>query len=262
MKQIRMLAGAFLVAAIAVAQPPPAGGRGRGKSAPAPVRTPVIVELFTSEGCSSCPPADDVLTRLEREQPVPGVEIIPLSEHVDYWNDLGWQDRFSSPLFSGRQQDYGHSFRLESVYTPELVVNGQTETVGSDWNAVTKAISLASGGDRATVRAAMLPDNTVAFSVKGLPAGTRVAEIYLAVTESNLESAVLNGENTGRHLTHTGVVRSLTTLGRLDTSKNAEYSSQARLTLNPQWNRKNLKLVLFVQEPANRHILGASAVRP
>src|ERR1035438_10154503 len=83
-------------------------------------RTPVVVELFTSEGCSSCPPADSLLARLEQYQPYAGIEVIALGEHVDYWDQLGWRDRFSSPLFSARQQDYGRAFHLESVYTPEI----------------------------------------------------------------------------------------------------------------------------------------------
>jgi len=107
----------------------------------APAQT-VVVELFTSEGCSSCPPADQVLSRLESPRygnagkskqvvmVAPGVEVIALGEHVDYWDELGWKDRFSSPLFSARQQDYGKAFRLESVYTPQIVVNGQKEVLG------------------------------------------------------------------------------------------------------------------------------------
>src|ERR1700744_5694418 len=93
-------------------------------SAPAS-KAPVIVELFTSEGCSSCPPADVLLAKLPKA--FGDVEIIPLSEHVDYWNHLGWKDRFSAPLFTERQQDYGRTFHMESVYTPEIVVNGQFE---------------------------------------------------------------------------------------------------------------------------------------
>src|SRR5215475_7230307 len=101
-------------------------------------RPPVVVELFTSEGCSSCPPADSLLARLPRM--LPDIDVIPLSEHVDYWNHLGWQDRFSAPLFSMRQQDYGRLFRLESVYTPEMVVNGEAEFNGTDENRAQQEI--------------------------------------------------------------------------------------------------------------------------
>ena len=95
-------------------------------------RAPVIVELFTSEGCSSCPSADNLLARLERTQPVENAHVIALEEHVDYWNQLGWKDRFSNPLFRGRQNDYARFFQTDNIYTPQMVVNGQAQFVGDD----------------------------------------------------------------------------------------------------------------------------------
>jgi hypothetical protein len=224
-------------------------------------RAPVIVELFTSEGCSSCPPADEVLTRLDRDQPVPGVEVIALSEHVDYWDHLGWRDRFSSVLFSQRQEVYGKVFRLDSVYTPQIVVNGQTEVLGSDWGAVNRAIRAASHAPGAAVTMSVKNGDTVSYRISQLPKGIGTTDVVLAVTEDNLETSVAGGENGGRRLRHTGVVRSLTTAGHLD-AKNESYSGETRLQLNPQWNRANLKLVLFVQDRDTRHVLGAAAIHP
>jgi hypothetical protein len=234
----------------------------------------VVVELFTSEGCSSCPPADQVLSRLEsprygnagRSKQVvmvdPGVEVITLGEHVDYWDSLGWKDRFSSPLFSARQQDYGKAFHLESVYTPQIVVNGEKEVLGSDSRAVQEAISEAWRKPLAQVAISMKDPQTVSFSVSKLPVGSHEADILLAVTEGGLVTPVYGGENNGRQLRHAAVVRSLSSLGRLDPKHPGEYSAVAQLNLRPDWNRANLKLVLFVQDRVTRRILGAASVRP
>jgi hypothetical protein len=240
----------------------------------ASAQAPVVVELFTSEGCSSCPPADQVLSRLEtprygnagRSKDVvtiaPGVEVITLGEHVDYWDQLGWKDRFSSPLFSARQQDYGKAFHLESVYTPQIVVNGQKEVLGSDSRAVQEAIRAASKEPHAEVSISMTSPQTVSFRVSKLPAGSHEADILLGVAESGLVTSVGGGENSGRQLRHSGVVRSLTSVGRLDPKRPGEYTATAQLNLHTDWNRSNLKLVLFVQDRTTRRILGAASVHP
>jgi len=222
-------------------------------------RVPVVVELFTSEGCSSCPPADALLTQLERQSPQ-GVEIIALGEHVDYWDSLGWKDRFSSPLFSARQQEYGRLFRVDSVYTPQMVVNGQAQALGSDSGAVQQAIRAVAREPRASVEISAAGGDRVSFKVNGLPAGVKNVEMLLAVTESGMASNVEKGENRGRRLTHTSVVRSLTNLGRLD-AKNGAYTAEARLNLQPEWNRQNVKLVLLVQDRSTLRIVGAAWIK-
>jgi len=224
-------------------------------------RVPVVVELFTSEGCSSCPPADDLLAQLEKVQPIPGVEIIALGEHVDYWNQLGWADRFSSPLYSSRQQQYGRAFRLESVYTPQMVVNGQAEVLGSDGVQAQREILKAAQSPRAKVELSIGGGDVLSVKVESLPQGTRQADMFLAVTEAGIESDVRRGENRGRKLQHTGVVRSLVTLGHLEVPRTGAYSGQALLNLKPEWKRENLKVILLVQDRGSHKIVGAAALR-
>jgi len=221
-------------------------------------RAAVVVELFTSEGCSSCPPADALLMRLARS--APDVEVIPLSEHVDYWNHLGWKDPFSASLFSARQQDYGRMFRLESVYTPQMVVNGEVQFLGSDRVRAEEEIRKAAQAPHAHAELSRLADDMVRIKIDSVPEGVRSADMFLAITDTFLQTDVSNGENAGRHLQHTGVVRSLSSIGHLDTKKATAYTADAKINLRPQWRSPNLKLVVFVQDRATRKIVGAAAL--
>ena len=223
--------------------------------APAYAAAPVIVELFTSEGCSSCPPADAVLERLEKSG-----DAIVLGEHVTYWDHDGWKDRFSAETFTMRQDEYVRRFRLDSAYTPQMVVNGQAEFVGSDEGRARQEILKAAREAKAKVELA-LEAGGVSIKVSELPAAAKGADVILAVTETRLDTDVRGGENGGHKLRHTGVVRSMSTVGRVD-AKVGNFAGQAHYRLDPAWKRENLKLVVFLQDRSSKKIWGAAATAP
>lgn len=222
-------------------------------------RVPVLVELFTSEGCSSCPPADVVLQELERSQPVGEAEIIPLSLHVDYWNYIGWADPFSSSAYSERQNGYAQAFARGQVYTPQMVVDGRTEFVGNNETRAQNAIREAARQPKATIGLQKNGPQTLSLKIEKMPAVSSgdTAEVMLAITESGLRSSVSRGENAGRRLSHTAVTRQLSVIGNV---KGAEFTATPALTLDKAWQRDNLRAVVFVQERRSRHILGAASI--
>ena len=226
-------------------------------NAPAAGRVPVVVELFTSEGCSSCPAADAALRALETAQSVPGVEVIALGQHVDYWNRLGWKDPFSSPQFTERQRWYAQGFK-EGSYTPQAVVNGRYEFVGSQRNTLAETVAKAAQAPRATVVLAAAAPGTLRVSVGQLPAGTAAARVELVLAETGLSSQVGRGENAGRLLHHAAVVRAWRTLGAV--GADGTFTATAPLNLDAAWKTANLRAVVLVQETGSHHIVGAASL--
>lgn len=229
-------------------------------------RKAVLVELFTSEGCSSCPPADDLLIKIEKGQQIPGVEIIAMSEHVDYWNRLGWTDPFSSSEFSARQSQYGRVFRNDSIYTPQMVVDGRFEFVGSNSSKASNAIAQAAKNPKANIQLTQTQGSDkghLQFNIRieDTPAFSKDQniDVMLAITESGLQSNVPRGENAGRKLIHTAVVRKLARIGSVDPSKGtAELTAMAEIEKG--WSRDRLRAVVFIQERETRYVLGAAAL--
>jgi hypothetical protein len=218
--------------------------------------SPVVVELFTSEGCSSCPPADAILVKLSQMNGTKGMDIIVLGEHVDYWDQPSWTDRFSSHEFTERQQEYAQHFGLASPYTPQMVIDGQQQVLGSDANVIAHDIDAASKKDKpATITVAKAGGNAYQVSVK---AENEKARVYLAVTEDGLSSDIKGGENGGRTLHHAGVVRELRSIGTLS---KGEFQKKVDVSLKHDWNPANLKLVVFVQQGDSGPILGATSLR-
>jgi hypothetical protein len=228
----------------------------------APARVPIVVELFTSEGCSSCPPADSLLQSLVATQPLEGAQIIALGEHVDYWDQLGWKDRFSSAALTNRQRMYGASLNDESVYTPQMIVDGRSAFVGSDASAAKRAIERAVSQPHGTVDvtteagATTVAVSAAVFFAKG--AADR-ADMIVAVTEDHLRSNVTRGENHGRTLAHASVVRYLAKAGEAAAGDRATIHKD--VPIGSDWQRDQLKVVAFVQERRGRAIL-ASAETP
>jgi hypothetical protein len=232
-------------------------------------RKQVVVELFTSEGCSSCPPADALLAELDRTQPVPDALIIPLEEHVDYWNSDGWRDPFSSAAFTYRQEAYARRFGISGPYTPQMVVAGRTEMIGTASREARAAISAAANAPRVEISLAVAagtpPDASLLVTIRVDPVPHDVreaAKVYLAITEDGLASDVSAGENSGRHLEHRGVVRRLSSAGRAEQGRPFAANVDARIA--PAWKRGNLRVVVFLEGTSTGQILGAAtaSVRP
>lgn len=236
------------------------------QSAAAAGRTPVVIELFTSEGCSTCPPADGFLRQLEAKQPIPGVEIIALEEHVDYWNHDGWEDPFSGQEWTQRQQEYVAKFKGDTPYTPQLILNGEKVMELKSRAEVQQNILQAAKEERTEVSIAAAPDKNDMEKVEVHVGNLRgvndkdKADIWMAVTELGLHSDVKAGENKGRTLEHSPVVRSLQKIGSAAAKNSTPFATNTELKLKANWKKENLRVVVFVQDRKSWRILGAASV--
>jgi len=215
-----------------------------------------VVELFTSEGCSSCPPAEALLNEIDRAAHDDAQEVYALAFHVDYWNSLGWIDRFSTRAFSERQARYGRALEGGRVYTPQMVVNGETAFVGSDRARARDTIARAlrtRPGVPVSARAARDGQRVVVDVALG--AVPRGSVVQVALVAHDVTSAVTSGENRGRTLVHRGVVRALATRPAVGGRVGAE------LALPRDVDVTRLEVVAFVQDEASLRVLGAGRAR-
>jgi hypothetical protein len=176
-------------------------------------QVPVLVELFTSESCSSCPPADAVLAHL-LARPPEGVQVVALGEHVDYWDGLGWKDRFSAPAFTLRQERYARRLELSGPYTPQMVVGGTAQLIGGDEPAARAAIAAAARGATGVAEAHVVAGDgpVLQLDVRAEWDGATPADVLVAVVQDHARTSVAAGENAGRVLEHVAVARALITV--------------------------------------------------
>lgn len=217
---------------------------------------PVLVELFTSESCASCPPAEQNLAYLQTEQPYAGADIITLAFHVDYRDVPGWKDPFASPLFTQRQQVYDRKFRTGNIYTPQMVVDGETEFIGSKLEKAESAINKSLKNDKGRVALNVAGDK-LEIRISALPE-IEFATVYLAYAEDGLTSSVRGGENAGKTLSHVSVVRSLNGIGMIEPGQRA-FELDTVLNIGAEWDREKLKAVVFVQENHTRKIFAVGS---
>jgi hypothetical protein len=227
---------------------------------------PVVLELFTSEGCSSCPPADALISELGSSTK----SVIPLAYHVDYWNHLGWADPFSSHQWSERQSDYARAMNLDGEYTPQMVIGGGWQCGGSDAGSIERAVAAARSQPawgRTSIQTSLAGAESRKLQVKVnaqmlSSAGTGSHVVMLAVYENGLVSKIGAGENGGREITYDYTVRKLLPVFELDGAKGASASKELNIDLDDSWSLDHLGVAAFIQDPTSLRIEGASSEYP
>lgn len=224
--------------------------------------SPILVELFTSEGCSSCPPADEFVQKLDTLQPIAGAQLIILSEHVDYWDHDGWKDPNSSHALTERQSAYVRMLGLDTPYTPQIIIDGSKEVKIGDPKAIEKAFQQAVASPKVPLQISGVtvdranPDLLHAHVSADAGLTKHNADVFVAIALDRVESQVLRGENGGRHLTHVAVVQQIAKIGKLN--KGASFTEDVQVKLRTATPLENLRVVAFAQESGPGKLLGAS----
>lgn len=247
----------LLILSLAVALTGGVAASAGDQASAAGARSAVLVELFTSQGCSSCPPADRFLTELAARE---DIEIIPLSFHVDYWNYIGWTDPFSSEIWSDRQRRYGDHFGGNRIYTPQMVVNGRWEGVGSNRKDIAQLLERASAEPPKAelgVAAELGSDDRLRVVVTSVWIDPEVESshwvTWVAVVESDLVTPVGRGENASKTLRNDRVVRRLERLSDREPFEAGAVAS-LELTLEDDWQPDKLSAVAFLQDSESLRI--------
>lgn len=215
-------------------------------------KMPVLVELFTSQNCPTCPAAERVLSELESTQPVAGAEIITLAWHVNLWDSFNWKDEFSSPFFTQRQVIYSRSLNIGEIYTPQMFVDGTTHFIGSKQDKAAKAIAQAIKMPKAEINLSLDGDK-LSVEIPSLPK-RQAATVYLALTEDKLVRRLERGNNEGKTMEYPSVARSIHPVATVS-ALTAQFKTETYLQLQPEWRKENLNIIVFVQENASRKII-------
>ncbi len=262
-----LLAGLLLPTAVAGGRVSQADNKTAAAVVPTADARPVLIELFTSEGCSSCPPADALVRKLDAGQPIPGAQLIVLSEHVTYWDHDGWKDAFSSPALTDRQSEYERALGRDTAFTPQIIVDGTEEIRhGNTPQQVEEVLQRAKAAPKVPVHIGEVTVHSGNPSVlrvhieTGENVAKHNADVYVAIELDHVESEVLHGENGGRHLVHVSVVQELSRIGKLP--KGRTFAENVELKLMPGADPKNLRLMAFVQESGPGKVLGAALRKP
>jgi hypothetical protein len=236
---------------------------GKAPEPSASIPAPVLVELFTSEGCSTCPPADAMLEQMDK-QPVPGANLIVLSEHVDYWNHDGWRDPYSSPSATERQNEYVRSLGLKTAYTPQIIIDGTSELQRGDPQQTKQLFEKVLAAPKIAVRISSLRAEVNGSVVRGhievdQNTGRHNADLYVAVALDHVESQVSAGENGGKRLSHVAVVQELKRIGKVEKGRSANQDFEFKLKAGAE--PASVRIVAFVQEVGPARVVGAAIGR-